>query len=323
MKELVRTVNLKKYFNVYSSFMLRKIGEVRAVDGVDLVINKGEVFGLVGESGCGKTTLGRLICLLIKPTSGRIIFKGKNVFSFRSNDLREFRRRVRMVYQDPYSALNPRMKIKQILREVVELHGSKEDKEKAGELISKVMNEVGLSEELGDRYPHELSGGQRQRVMIARAIIVKPELIILDEPTSSLDVSIQAQILNLLKDLKDLFGLTYLFISHNLAVVRYMSDRIAIMYLGEIVEQGRSSRIFSRPLHPYTRALLSAIPPPDPRIKWQPIILEGEPTDAAYMAISGCKFSPRCPYATDICRRVKPRTIRISDDQYVRCHLYS
>ena len=316
---LVRVVGLKKYFPV-KGFIFTK-GWVRAVDGVSFDIRKGETLGLVGESGSGKTTVGRLILRLIEPTDGKVFFDGKDVFSLRGAELKAFRRRAQMIFQDPYASLDPRMTVFNIIMEPLKVHGIKvEDPE---EFVVRLLYKVGLNETHLYRFPHEFSGGQRQRIAIARALALNPEFMVLDEPTSALDVSVQAQILNLLKDLQREYGFTYLFISHDLGVVRYMSQRIAVMYLGQIVELGPAKRVFENPLHPYTQALLSSIPIPDPREtrKRQGIRIKGDPPSPINPP-SGCRFHPRCPKVMNHCRTQEPQLKEVEHNHYVACHLY-
>jgi len=290
---------------------------VHAVDGVDLNIVEGETLGLVGESGCGKSTLGRTILMLIPPTKGSIIFDGKELTKMNKEELRKMRKYMQIVFQDPFSSLDPRMRIKNQLAEPLIACGEPVNDAK----LAEVLEVVGLNREHLDRFPHEFSGGQRQRINIARAIITKPKLVVLDEPTSALDVSIQAQVLNLLKKLQQDFKLTYLFITHNINVVSYMSDRVAVMYLGKIVEISDIYEIISNPLHPYTKILISSVPVPDPDFKRIREGIKGEPPSPINPP-SGCRFHPRCPYAMDICKNNEPQLISIGKTHSVSCFLY-
>ncbi len=313
---LIKAIGLKKYYPIYSRILRKVKTWLKAVDDVTLYIHKGESLGIVGESGSGKTTLGMVLAKLIEPTAGRIFFRDIDISSSIPKDLR---RKIRVVFQDPYAALNPRIKI---IDQVVEpLIANGIEKHIAIEKGFKVLDLVGLSQEIASKYPHELSGGQRQRVVIARALITDPEFLILDEPTSMLDVSTQAQILNLLKILRARYSLTYLFITHNLAVARYICDRIAVMYAGKIVELADKSEIFRKPLHPYTKALISAYPPPDPDMVWEPEIPEELMIDLANPP-TGCRFHPRCPFAMDMCSRKEPPIIDTGNNHYVSCWLY-
>ncbi|MEM4062279.1 MAG: ABC transporter ATP-binding protein [Desulfurococcaceae archaeon] len=315
---ILEVIDLKKYFRVRGSLTKK----VKAVDGVTLNIKRGETLGVVGESGCGKTTLGRLILRLIDPTSGKILFEGRDVSKVKGKALREYWRNAQMVFQDPHTSLNPRMTIASILLEPVRYH--KLDVGDEEEFLVKQMELVGLGREHLYRYPHELSGGQKQRVAILRAIITRPKFIVLDEPTSSLDVSVQAQILELLKDLQKKFNLTYLFISHDIAVVKYMSNRMAVMYLGKIVEIGPSDVVFENPHHPYSKFLLAAVPVPDPEVarSKERLLIKGEPPSPVNPP-PGCRFHPRCPYAMEICGKQEPPAIEIGNNHVVYCWLYA
>lgn len=316
---LLKIEGLKKHFPVETGFLSGRRSLVRAVDGVDLEIFAGETLGLVGESGCGKSTLGRLIMRLEEATAGRIRLDGTDVLTLAAGDLKQYRRKVQIIFQDPYSSLNPRMTAGGIIGEPLLIHDRADRKARTAR-VTELMEIVGLSRDQMGRYPHEFSGGQRQRIGIARAIALKPQLIIADEPVSALDVSIQAQILNLLRDLQEDFGLTYLFITHDLAVVRYISDRIAVMYLGKIVEIADSAELYRSPLHPYTQALLSAVPSAEPDRKKERIILAGD-MPSPYAVPPGCAFHPRCPYRMDICDKVIPVFKTYGTDHAAACHL--
>jgi len=311
-QELLRVHDLVKHFPVEGSDDV-----VRAVDGVSFGISKGETLGLVGESGCGKSTVGRAILRLIEPTSGEVWFEGENILEIGKNDLRRIRREMQIIFQDPYASLNPRLNILSIISEPLKIHGignKTEQKERVGELLQK----VGLEPQFMFRYPHEFSGGQRQRLGIARALALNPKLIIADEPVSALDVSVQAQVVNLMQDLQAELGLTYLFISHGLAVVEHISTRVAVMYLGKIVEIATSLELYQNPLHPYTRALLSAIPIPDPRRKRERIILRGD-VPTPINPPSGCRFRTRCPLAIEDCARIVPELREIEKGHFAAC----
>jgi oligopeptide transport system ATP-binding protein len=292
-RTLVATERLGKYFPVGSSFFARSHKLVRAVDGVSLRVRRGETVGLVGESGCGKSTLGRLILRLVEPTFGRIVYDGRDIVPLGPSEMRPLRRKMQIIFQDPYSSLNPRMTVREIVGEAIQIHKLAPTKKAEEEMIAGLLAKVGLRPDAMSRYPHEFSGGQRQRIGIARALAVQPEFIVCDEPISALDVSIQAQIVNLLMDLQDELGVAFLFISHDLRVVRYISHRVLVMYLGKIVEQGSTAQVYSNPLHPYTRALLSAVPAPDPEKKRLRIVLEGD-APSAIDPPAGCAFHPRC-----------------------------
>jgi len=317
---ILRVVNLKKYFPLGGWFFKRRSGYVKAVDGVDLEIYRGETAALVGESGCGKTTLGRTILRLIEPTSGEIYFEGVNLLKLSKGEMRKMRMNMQLVQQDPQSALDPRMTVKASVGEPLVVHGIARGRELRRRVLS-LLRRVGLGEEHMNRFPQEFSGGQRQRICIARALALNPKFIVLDEPTSSLDVSVQAQILNLLKDLQRDLGLTYLFISHNLSVVRYISDHVYVMYLGNIVEKAETREIFKNPLHPYTRTLFSAVPIPDPNLKRKRLSIKGE-VPSAIDPPPGCRFHPRCPEAMEVCSRVKPELREVEPGHQVACHLY-
>ena len=321
--KMIEVKNLIKHFPIQRGFWSRTIGHVQALNGVSLEIQKGQTIGIVGESGCGKSTLGKLILRLIEPTSGEVLYNGKDILSMSGKELRLLRRKLQIVFQNPYSSLNPRMKIKDIVSEPIVVHKILKDKSAISNRCYELMNLVGLEEQLGDKYPHELSGGQRQRVAIARALSLNPEFLVLDEPVSALDVSVQAQILNLLLDLQRKLNLTYLFISHNLTVVSYIATQIAVMYLGHIVETGSKDDITKRPKHPYTVALLSAVPKleirgsEDERIR-KKIILAGDIPDPSNPP-SGCVFRTRCPIAKERCTSEIPLLTR-HDKQLVACH---
>ncbi len=322
---MIRVVNLKKYFPVQQSFLERllskRIDYIKAVNGVSFEIEKGEVFSIAGESGCGKTTTGRLVARLIEPTEGRIYFGEREITSLKGEDLRRLRRHIQIIFQNPYASLNPRMKIGDNVGHPLEIHGLAYGEERK-RLVMEMLERVGLqpASKFYNAYPHELSGGQRQRVAVARAMILKPDFIVADEPISMIDVSLRARILELMIQLKEELNLTYLFITHDLAVAKYISDRIAIMYLGKIVEMGGKETIFSNPKHPYTEALLSAIPIPDPRVKRKRVKLRGE-VPSPINPPPGCIFHTRCPLAMDICRREEPELVEIEDGHFVSCHL--
>ena len=311
---ILRVENLKKYFPVRGSLFKK----VKAVDGVSFSIMRGETFGVVGETGCGKSTLGRTVLKLVEPTDGRIIFENEDITKLPKHELKKFRRKAQIVLQDPHTSLNPRMTVIEILLEPLKEHGIYI--EEAEDYLMDKLEMVGLGKELLYRYPHELSGGQKQRVAILRALILNPKFIVLDEPTSALDVSVQAQILNILKDLQERFKVSYMFISHDLAVVEYMSKKIAVMYLGKFVEIAPSEVLFESPKHPYTQALLSSVPIPNPKIarSRRKIIIRGEPPSPINPP-RGCRFHTRCPYAKDICRREEPPLVSVETDHKVAC----
>jgi len=314
---LIKTEHLKEYFPIREGVFSRIKDYVKAVDDVDLFIRKGETFGIAGESGCGKTTLGRAIIQLIRPTDGEVFFVDTDLMKINKAELRKMRPHMQMVFQDPASSLNPRMTVREIIGEPLVINRIAKG-EALNKKILDLLRTVGLDEQHMHRYPHEFSGGQRQRIGIARALALNPDFIILDEPTSALDVSVQAQILNLLKDLQKQFGLTYLFITHNLSVIKHISDRIAIMYAGKIVELAPTQDLFREPLHPYTKALLSAIPIPDPYLKRKLIPLKGE-VPSLVDPPPGCRFHPRCENATERCSQVEPVLREVKKDHYVAC----
>ena len=313
--------NLKQYFPIKAGLMQRVVGYVKAVDGISFSIQRGKTMGLVGESGCGKTTVGKTILRLNQKTSGEVIFNGKEIFSLNKKEMRSLRPKMQIIFQDPYSSLSPRLPVSEIIGEAVKEHSIVPARE-YDDHLDNIMKSCGLEPYHKDRYPHEFSGGQRQRICIARALALNPEFVVCDEPVSALDVSIQAQIINLLKDLQEKFKLTYLFISHDLSVVEHISDHVGVMYLGDLVEYGSKIHIFKNPLHPYTQALLSAAPVPDPSAKMNRIILEGSiPSPANPPA--GCKFHTRCREAMEICKTVPPQVREIEPGHKVVCHLYN
>ncbi|MDQ7794701.1 MAG: dipeptide ABC transporter ATP-binding protein [bacterium] len=316
---LVEVKDLKKWFPVTGGVFGRLVGHVKAVDGVSFYIKPGETLGLVGESGCGKTTTGRVILRLLEPTEGAVYFEGANIFDLNREQMRRLRRQMQIVFQDPYSSLNPRMTVGDIVGEALEIHGVARGRSKE-KRVRELLDVVGLNPQHIRRYPHEFSGGQRQRIGVARALALNPKLIICDEPVSALDVSIQSQILNLLEDLQAEFNLTYLFIAHNLSVVKHISDRVGVMYLGQVVELGGAEELFANPLHPYTEALLSAIPLPDPELKRDRIILEGD-VPSPLNPPSGCHFHTRCRWVQPICRDENPPFVDVGDEHFVACHL--
>ncbi|AGA68017.1 oligopeptide/dipeptide ABC transporter, ATP-binding protein [Desulfitobacterium dichloroeliminans LMG P-21439] len=312
--------NLSKHFSVGSNFFGKTVSLLKAVDEVSFTIQKGEAFGLVGESGCGKTTLGKVIVNLHSPTSGKMIFEGKDLTALKENERRAYCKDIQMIFQDPYASLNPRMTVGDIIAEPIIINNLL-PANKVEERVTYLLNCVGLAQHQRNRYPHEFSGGQRQRVGIARALAVEPKLIVCDEPVSALDVSIQAQVLNLLADLKDEFGLTYLFIAHGLNVVKHISDRVGVMYLGKLVEIAPKKELYANPLHPYTQALLSAIPIIDPEKKKQRIILEGD-VPSPINPPDGCRFCSRCFKEMEQCKSLTPELKEISPGHWVACHLF-
>jgi oligopeptide transport system ATP-binding protein len=319
---LVRVRNLKKYFPITRGIVIqRQVGAVMAVDGISFDVYQGETLGLVGESGCGKSTTGRTILQLYRPTAGEVFFEDKDLVQLKGEELRRMRRRMQMIFQDPYASLNPRMTVGNIIGEPLEVHGIAKGKERR-ERVQELLRVVGLNPYFVNRYPHEFSGGQRQRIGVARALAVNPEFIVCDEPISALDVSIQAQIINMLEDLQAEFGLTYLFIAHDLSMVRHISTRVAVMYLGKIVELTDRESLYERPLHPYTKALLSAVPIPDPVVeeKRRRIILEGD-VPSPVNPPKGCNFNTRCPVSIDRCFEEDPEFREISFEHGCACHL--
>jgi peptide/nickel transport system ATP-binding protein/oligopeptide transport system ATP-binding protein len=316
--DMIIVKNLVKYYPVYGGVFRREVDQVKAVDDVSFTIKEGETLGLVGESGCGKTTVGHTMLKLREPTSGSVIFDDQDIFDLSDKELKETRRKMQIVFQDPYASLDPRLPIGESIGEGLKIHGIGSNQERVDVVLDALKN-VGLEDYHAHRYPHEFSGGQRQRIGIARALALNPKFIVLDEPVSALDVSIQAQVLNILQDLQSDFGLTYLFVAHNLAVVEHISDRVAVMYLGKIVELTSRDSLFEKPLHPYTVALMSAIPLPDPTKKRERIILEGDvpsPLNPPF----GCRFHPRCPYVENICGRDEPELREIEPGHFVACH---
>ncbi len=313
--------HLKKYFVLKKTMMGKPLSTLKAVDDVSFKVKPGETLGIVGESGCGKTTMGRTILKLHQPTSGQIFFEGTDISGYKSSQMRALRSEMQIVFQDPYSSLPPRSTVGDILSEPVRVHGIVPP-DKVKDYVLNLMEQCGLRDYYYDRYPHEFSGGQRQRICIARALSVNPELVVCDEPVSALDVSIQAQIINLLKKLQQERGLTYLFISHDLSVVKFISDKIGVMYLGSMVEFGKKADIFGNPMHPYTNALFSAVPNPNPDVKVQRVILKGDIPSPANPP-KGCKFHTRCPKAMEICKHVAPAYKEYEEGHFVACHLYS
>jgi oligopeptide transport system ATP-binding protein len=320
---ILEVKNLKMYFPVGSGFLSRKpVGYVKAVDDVSFTVKRGETLGLVGESGCGKTTTGRCILQLYKATAGQVIFDGQDLTSMNSKTMRGMRREMQVIFQDPYSSLNPRMTAGNIIGEPLIVHGLVANKTEYRNKVAELLTNVGLNPYMADRFPHEFSGGQRQRIGVARALSVSPKFIVADEPVSALDVSIQAQIINLLEDLQEQFNLTYLFIAHDLSVVRHISDRVGVMYLGHLVEMAERNEIYRNPIHPYTKALLSAVPIPDPVLDAQRerVLLTGE-VPSPLNPPSGCVFHPRCPVANDTCSQILPELREVETDHYSACIL--
>ncbi|UAC48966.1 dipeptide ABC transporter ATP-binding protein [Bacillus aquiflavi] len=317
---LLQVSNLKKHFPIKGGVFGKQFGTVRAVDGLTFTVYKGETLGLVGESGCGKSTTGKLLLRLHEPTAGEILFENENILTFSQEKMRKVRRQMQMVFQDPYASLNPRHNVEKILEEPLIVHGigTKEERKKR---VKHMLEVVGLSSYHAKRYPHQFSGGQRQRIGIARALMTHPKLIIADEPVSALDVSIQSQVLNLLQDLQKEYDLTYIFIAHDLSVVRHISDRVGVMYLGHIVEVAESEAVYKNPLHPYTKALLSAVPIPDPTYQKERVVLKGDLPSPSNPP-RGCAFHTRCSECMDICKEEKPQLQQLEHGHYVAYHLY-
>ncbi|WP_300259926.1 dipeptide ABC transporter ATP-binding protein [Clostridium sp.] len=316
---VLKVENLKKYFPIKAGVFSKTVGNVKAVDGVSFTIYKGETLGLVGESGCGKSTTGRTILRLFEKTDGNVYFEGKDIFALKKKELRELRPKMQMIFQDPYSSLNPRLSVDSLVGEALLSHKLC-SKEELPERVAQTIERCGLARYHMKRYPHEFSGGQRQRIGIARALILNPSFIVADEPVSALDVSIQSQIVNLMMDLQEEMGFSYLFISHDLSIVKHICHKIGVMYLGSLVELAPKNELYENPLHPYTKALLSAVPIPDPTIKRERIILKGDIPSPANPP-SGCKFHTRCPYAMDKCKKEAPEYKCVGKDHFVACHL--
>jgi peptide/nickel transport system ATP-binding protein/oligopeptide transport system ATP-binding protein len=317
VNELIQVKNLVKYFPVREGLLQRVKDYVRAVDDVSFVVREGETLGMVGESGCGKTTIGRTMLRLVEPTSGPVIIDGKDVFKLAGSEMKSMRRNMQIIFQDPYASLDPRMPIGESVMEGLNIHHIGTPKERY-QIMLDTLKKVGLEDYHARRYPHEFSGGQRQRIGIARALALRPKFIVCDEPVSALDVSIQSQVLNILKDLQQEFGLTYLFIAHNLSVVEHISNRVAVMYLGKMVELSDRDDLFAHPMHPYTRALMSAIPIPDPTLKRERTILKGD-VPSPLNPPTGCRFHPRCPIAVDMCSKQEPEFRQVAPDHWVAC----
>jgi oligopeptide/dipeptide ABC transporter ATP-binding protein len=317
--ELLEVNNLVKYFPIKGGLLQRTVAQVKAVDNVSFAVRQGETLGLVGESGCGKTTIGRTVLRLTPATSGSVTFQGKDVFKASAPEMKALRKDMQIIFQDPYSSLDPRMPVGESIGEGLLVHGMRDTK-KRNEIVIEMLRKVGLEDYHARRYPHEFSGGQRQRIGIARALALRPKFIVCDEPVSALDVSIQSQVLNILKDLQGEFGLTYLFIAHNLSVVEHISDRVGVMYLGKMVELTDRESLFRDPLHPYTKALLSAIPIPDPTVKRERMILQGE-IPSPVNPPKGCRFHPRCPFAVDKCKVEEPQFKELRPGHFAACHV--
>ena len=318
-QNLVEVKNLVKYFPIKGGLLQRTVAQVKAVDDVSFAVKEGETLGLVGESGCGKTTVGRTLLRLTPATKGTVEFQGQDIFKFNGGQMKSLRKDMQIIFQDPYSSLDPRMPVGESIGEGLLVHGMGSAKQR-NEIVVEMLRKVGLEDYHARRYPHEFSGGQRQRIGIARALALRPKFIVCDEPVSALDVSIQSQVLNILKDLQNEFGLTYLFIAHNLAVVEHISDRVGVMYLGKMVELTTREALFREPLHPYTKALLSAIPIPDPTVKRERVILQGD-VPSPVNPPSGCRFHTRCPVAIDKCKSIEPPLEELRPGHWVACHV--
>ena len=318
---LLKVEHLKKYYSIKSSSLRGKKSVVKAVDDISFDVKIGETFGIVGESGCGKSTMGKSVIRLIEPTEGKVILDGQDFTSLKGKELQEARDKIKLIFQDPYASLNPRMTVKDIIAEPIDIAKCYKTKEERDARVVEVMKQVGLNLDYMYRYPHEFSGGQRQRIGIARAIALQPKLIICDEPVSALDVSIQAKIINLLNELQEKMGIAYIFISHDLSVVRFLCDRIGVMYLGRMVEIADRQELYDNPMHPYTKALLSAIPVPDVDVKHEPMLLEGD-IPSPYNPPKGCLFHTRCKFAMECCKTEVPQMRQIGENHSVACHLY-
>jgi oligopeptide/dipeptide ABC transporter ATP-binding protein len=312
---------LKKYFPIKKGVFRKVVGQVKAVDGISFDIYKGETFGLVGESGCGKTTTGMNILRLQNPTEGKILFNDVDMASMSQRKIKSLRKDIQVIFQDPYSSLDPRMKIKDIVAEGLKIHNIGASREERYKMVAEILEKVGIRKEMMNRFPHEFSGGQRQRIGIARALVLRPKLIVCDEAVSALDVSIQAQVINLLEDIQEEFELTYIFIAHDLSVVKHISNRIGVMYLGKMMELADRDTLFKTPMHPYTKALISAVPIPDPDNKSKRILLQGDVPSPANPP-SGCRFHTRCQYAKPICSQKEPKLVELEKDHFVACHLF-
>ncbi|RPF56115.1 ABC transporter ATP-binding protein [Aquisalibacillus elongatus] len=317
---ILEVKGLKKYFDIRGGVFGKKVGDVKAVDDVSFTVNRGEILGLVGESGCGKSTTGKALLRLVEPTDGEVIFEDENILDLSKEQMRRLRKDMQIVFQDPYASLNPRHTVEKIISEPLITHGVESSKEQK-ERVKELLEVVGLEADHASRYPHQFSGGQRQRIGIARALANNPKLIVCDEPVSALDVSVQSQILNLMEELRDKYHLTYIFIAHDLSVVKHISDRVGVMYLGGLVELTTKDQLYESPKHPYTQALLSAVPVADPDYEVDRVILEGDVPSPSNPP-SGCPFHTRCPMAMDVCKEVKPEFREIEDQHFVACHLY-